>query len=137
MLYESEEYFNSLIIKDVNIKYEVDLKEIIFQFALETLKFLMMLPYKRELDVFRNQLSKSATSIGANFEEAQSTSYKEFVQKMRIALREANESRYWLKLLKELKIGDLDKLVYLQNEGEKISRILGSIVSKAHKKLNS
>ncbi len=63
MLYDSEENKDTLIIKDVLSKYEVDLKEMIFQFALETLKFLMMLPYKRELDVFRNQLSKSATSI--------------------------------------------------------------------------
>jgi len=70
------------IIKDVKGKYEVDLKEKIFQFAVTCMQFLMSLPYKREIDLIRHQLSRSATSIGANFEEAQSMTYREFIQKI-------------------------------------------------------
>ena len=87
----------------------------------------MKLPHHRELDVIRYQLSKSSTSIGANFEEAQSTTMKEFVQKLRIALREANESKYWLKIVKELNIGDSEKLNLLLNEVHEISLMLGKI----------
>jgi len=49
-------------------------------------------PYKKEYNVLRYQLLRSATSIGANYEESQSTTFTEFIQKLRIALREANES---------------------------------------------
>ena len=70
-------------------------------------------------------------------EEAQSTTYKEFIQKLRISLREANESKYWLKVIKELKITDEKELNTLINEVVEISKILGSIVSKADKKVNT
>jgi four helix bundle protein len=121
-------------VKEYEGKYKVDVREKIYEFALNCLKFLMKLPYKREIDIIRNQLAKSATSIGANFEEAQSTTYKEFVQKLRISLREANESKYWLRLLRGLEIGDLQTLEILENEISQISKILGAIVSRSHKK---
>ena len=77
------------------------------------------------------------TSIGANFEEAQSTTYKEFAQKLRIALREANETKYWLRLIKELKIVNPTRIDDLLNEIDEISKILGSIVSKVDKKIQN
>ena len=96
----------------------------------------MKLPSKREIDVIRYQLSKSATSVGANYEEAQSSSEKEFVQKLRIALREANESKYWYKIIDELDLVNTQEVRALINESNEISLILGSIVSKLHKKLS-
>ena len=45
-------------------------KDRLFKFAVDTIKFLMALPNRREFDVFRNQLSKAATSMGANYEES-------------------------------------------------------------------
>ena len=83
-------------------KYQVDLGKRLLNFSVKIFELLKLIPYKKEFDVFRYQLSKSSTSIGANFEEAQSTTYKEFAQKLRIALREANETKYWLRLIKEL-----------------------------------
>jgi four helix bundle protein len=70
----------------------------------------MKLPHRRELGVIRYQLSKSACSIGANYEEAQSSSEKEFVQKLKIALREANELKYWYKIIERLEIIKTDDL---------------------------
>ena len=62
---------------------------------------ISLIPYKREYDVFRNQLSKSVTSIGANYQESQAASYAEFRQRIQICLRESRETVYWIKLLKE------------------------------------
>ena len=118
-------------------KYQIDLNKRLLNFSVNTIKFLQTLPYKKEYDVFRYQLSKSATSIGANFEEAQSTTYKEFIQKLRIALRESNETKYWFKVINELKISNKTQLKYLQKEIDEISRILGSIVSKADKTIRN
>lgn len=54
-----------------------------------------------ELNVIKYQLTKSATSIGANYEEAQAGSSKlDFTNKVRISLREMRESNYWLRILK-------------------------------------
>ena len=117
-------------------KYKVDLDKRLLKFSVNTIRFLQTLPYKKEFEVFRYQLSKSATSVGANFEEAQSTTYKEFIQKLRISLREANESKYWLRVIKELNISNAQKTDELLKEVDEISKILGSIVSKADKKLN-
>ena len=64
----------SSIVKEVEKKYATDLRQRLLTYAVDTLKLLMSLPKKRELDVIRYQLSKSATSIGANYEEAQSSS---------------------------------------------------------------
>ena len=116
--------------------YKVDLDKRLLLFSVNIIKFLQTLPYKKEFEVFRYQLSKSATSVGANFEEAQSTTYKEFIQKLRISLREANESKYWLRVIKELNISNAQKTDELLKEVDEISKILGSIVSKADKKLN-
>ncbi len=54
-----------------------------------------------------DQLARAGTSVGANIHEAQyAQSRKDFISKMEIALKEANETSYWLKLLHETKITD-------------------------------
>ncbi|WP_460268930.1 four helix bundle protein [Clostridium tertium] len=70
-----------------------------FNFGLKIIKLYMKLRSKNEFTL-SNQLVKSATSIGANITEAQyAQSRKDFINKMGIALKEANETEYWLKLL--------------------------------------
>ena len=125
------------IVKDQSHQYNIDLRERLLNFAVATLKSMRNIPNQRELDVIKYQLSKSATSIGANYEEAQASSYKEFGYKTRIALREANETKYWLKILDRLDIGENQLREKLLQEIDEISRILGSIVSKVNKKLKS
>ena len=100
---------------------------------MDVLNFLKTLPYRKEYDVIRYQLSKAATSIGANYEESQSATYKEFINKNRIALREAKESIYWLKIIQRLHIGNKEDLKNLISECKEISNIFGAIVSKAVK----
>ena len=70
-----------------------------FDFGLDIVKLYLRLKNEKEY-ILSNQLVRSATSIGANITEAQySPSKKDFINKMNIALKEANESEYWLKLL--------------------------------------
>jgi len=78
-----------------------DLCERLFEFAVAVIEFLKTLPYSPENKTIRTQLSKSACSSGANYEEAQSGSSKaDFTNKVRISLREMRESNYWLRIIK-------------------------------------
>ena len=84
--------------------------------------------------MIKYQLSKSATSIGANYEESQTATYNEFIQRIRISLREANETIYWLKIIDALNLGSTENRIKLINEADQIGKILGSIVSKANQR---
>ena len=78
-----------------------DLEDRLFNFAIRTIKFLRTLPAASEYNVIKYQLTKSATSSGANYEEAQAGSSKaDFINKVRIALREMRESNYWFRIIK-------------------------------------
>ena len=81
-----------------------------------------------------NQLTKSSTSSGANYEEAQAGSSKQdFTNKVNIALKEMRESNYWLRILKEAQLVKSDDLQLLIDESEELKKILGKIVSKSKK----
>ena len=74
-----------------------------FGFGVNTLKFLRKLPDNYIERVAKGQLARSSTSIGANYEEAQgAVSKKDFTHKIGICFKEARESVYWLRILKEL-----------------------------------
>lgn len=82
---------------------ENDLLDRTFKFGVDCIKFLRTLPNNQELHVIKHQLIKSSTSIGANYEEAQAGFSKaDFKNKVRISLREARESNYWLRIVKAL-----------------------------------
>ena len=122
-----------LQVKDTSGNYPVDLKQRLLDFAVHSLKFIATLPNKKEYDVIKFQLSKSATSIGANYEESQTSTYNEFLHKVKIALREANESTYWFKIINELNISDTNQNHTLLSESQEIAKILGSIAVKVDK----
>lgn len=105
-----------------------------FQFALMTIKLVKILQKNREY-VFADQLLRSSTSIGANVSEAGAgQSKRDFIAKMSIASKEARETRYWLRLIKEGEIVNTDLSVYL-NEIEQLIKILTKIVKTSQ--LNS
>jgi four helix bundle protein len=109
-----------------------DLCDRLFEFAVRVIEFLKTLPYSPENKTIRTQLSKSACSSGANYEESQGGSSKaDFSNKVRISLREMRESNYWLRIIKrtvtEINISQLD---YLIKESAELKSILGSIVQK-------
>jgi len=68
-------------------------------FAVEIIALVKDLKLKKE-NIIANQIGRSGTSIGANIHEAQYAHGKaDFISKMQIALKEANETGYWLELL--------------------------------------
>jgi four helix bundle protein len=109
-----------------------DLSERLFEFAVQVIGFIKTLPYNIENKVIREQLVKSSTSAGANYEEAQGGSSKaDFTNKVRISLREMRESHYWLRIIKR-SVGEIDqtRLDYLLRESFELKSILGAIVQK-------
>lgn len=74
-----------------------------FEFALMIIEYAEQLEQHRKFQL-SNQLLKSGTSIGANVREAQNAESKsDFIHKMKIAAKEADETEYWLLLCKEAK----------------------------------
>ena len=73
-----------------------------FAFSVRTVNLYRYLSEQKKEYVISKQIYKSGTSIGANIAEAQrAQSTADFVAKMKIALKEANETQYWLQLLHE------------------------------------
>jgi four helix bundle protein len=106
----------------------------LFIFAVRVIKYCRLLPKSKEYDVIKNQLIKSSTSSGANYEEAQGASSKaDFFNKINISMKEMRETNYWLRILIEIKHLD-EELNYLLKESLELKNILGSISSKSIKR---
>ena len=110
---------------------DVDLAERLFQFAIHVTKFLRNLPDEPEFNNMRYQLSKSSTSAGANYEEAQAAfSKQDFLHKIDISLKEMRESNYWLRLIEAALVLKQDlnsELNLLIKESAELKNILGKI----------
>ena len=114
---------------------ENDLLKRTFNFGIACLKFLRKLESNPENNLIRFQLGKSCTSVGANYEESQAGSSKaDFINKVKIALREARETNYWLRILKELNDNNDESLELLIKESQELKNILGAIVVKSNNK---
>ena len=78
---------------------ESKLRELSMEFSVEIIELVKYLKSIKE-SIISNQIGRSGTSIGANIHEAQyAQGKKDFVSKLEIALKEANETGYWLELL--------------------------------------
>lgn len=113
-----------------------DITRITFDFALRIIKLCQYLnkSYVMENNILAKQLLRSATSIGANVEEAQAgQSRPDFISKMTIALKEARETNYWLRLLEASEILPKEKLVELLKESEELKKIIGAIIVSSKK----
>jgi four helix bundle protein len=114
---------------------ENDLLKRTFNFGISCLKFLRKLESNPENNFIRFQLGKSCTSVGANYEESQAGSSKaDFTNKVKIALREARETNYGLRILKELNDNNDKSLELLIKESQELKNILGAIVLKSNNK---
>jgi four helix bundle protein len=77
---------------------------------------------------------KAGTSVGANIEEAQAGQSKaDFISKTAIALKEARETHYWLRLLVASQVSPEARISGLRTEAEELMRIIGAIVVSAKK----
>ena len=99
-----------------------------YAFALQIIVLYRKLCKSNEF-VLSKQLLRAGTSIGANVEEAQAgQSRADFISKMSIASKEARETNYWLRLLRDSKILDEADVKWLLSESDAIINILTSIV---------
>jgi four helix bundle protein len=102
------------------------------RFALRIIHLASKLPKNQVARVIGGQLLRSGTSIGANFREAsRSATKKHFTSTMVIALREAEETLYWLELLVESNTVKPELLVDLRSECSQLVAILAASVKKA------
>lgn len=100
-----------------------EFKRRVVSFSLEIIQLLKSLPKDYIFETLGKQLLRSATSIGANVVEAKAApSKKDFANFFSIALKSANETRYWLYLLKQT-IND-SKIDALDKEVEELAKIL-------------
>jgi len=116
-------------IQNHNSKGKTDLKQRCYGFSLKTIKFIETLPDTRLYWTLTNQLLRSATSIGANIIEAKSASSKrDFIKFFEIALKSANETTYWLGLLKDALCIDDAQIEDLIRENEELSKMIAASV---------
>jgi len=106
-----------------------------FEFALKIIEFCELLEEEKKYVIGR-QLLKSGTAIGANVREAQSAeSLMDFIHKMKIAAKEANETEYWLLLCTYAKTYPNPDGLFEKNK--ELIKLLTYIISKSKSKLNS
>jgi len=104
-------------------------KEKSYDFALRVIKAYKFLSEKQREFVLSKQMLRSGTAIGALVREAeQAQSRADFIHKMNIALKEANETEYWLMLLKDSDYIDENSFESIHNDCSELLKMLISIV---------
>jgi len=116
-------------VQNQNSKPKTDLKRRAYKYSIGMIEFLDTLPKDTSSQVIAKQLLRSATSIGANIVEAKGASSKrDFTNFFSHSLKSANESLYWLGLLRDAKKIESTRLEYLLNETKELANILGSSI---------
>lgn len=97
-------------------------------FSITIIKLSCSLPNTPESRVIRNQITKSGTSIGANYREAnRARSKADFSNKISIAESEASETVYWLEIIEELEWAENQTLQNTIKEANELLAIFTSI----------
>jgi four helix bundle protein len=121
----------------MDIKKPNIIKEKTYKFALDIINIYKQMIKQNEF-ILSKQLVRSGTSIGANTEEATAAqSRKDFISKMSISSKEARETNYWLRLLRDSQLCEGIDYTDLIKELEEIIKILTSIVKTTSQKDNS
>lgn len=105
-----------------------------YEFALGIIFLYQHLTKEKKEFILSKQLLRSATSIGANAEEAAAgISKKDFIAKFQISYKEARETHYWLRLLRDSKILTTEETGQHLEKCEEIIRILNAILQSSKK----
>ncbi|PLX27768.1 four helix bundle protein [Candidatus Parcubacteria bacterium] len=108
-----------------------------FDFSVRIVKGYKYLTTKKREFVLSKQLLRSGTSIGANIEEAiGGQSRKDFISKFSIAYKEARESKYWIRLLREVNYLTEEQAESLLDDCDEICKIISSILISSKNKDN-
>ena len=111
---------------------EGDLKRRTKQFSLRVIKLVEMLPNTSTARTIGNQLLRSGMSVGANYRAAcRGKSKADFIAKAGISLKEADECLYWMELLQEAGIFQVDRLKDLMKEADELVAIFTASIKTA------
>jgi len=100
-----------------------------FQYSKDVVLFVAETKFEKVFHSIFDQLVRSATSIGANLVEAKAgASKKDFLKFYIIALKSANETKYWLCLIRDSIQCDKSKISHLLQEADELSKIIASII---------
>jgi len=116
--------------KNDNSKFKINLKKRTYLYALNIVRLIDSLDKKDfSVQIIGKQLLRSATSVGANIIEAQAGSSKrDFTKFFQYSLKSANESKFWLGLLRDSHKGDGEKTKNLLQETIELSNIIASSI---------
>lgn len=108
-----------------------EIKKRCYQFSLEVIKFIRAVKYERIYFSIFKQLLRSGTSIGANIVEAAAgSSKKDVVNFYHIALKSANETKYWLCLVRDTQPCEATEIKKLLDEAGELAKIIASSIIK-------
>lgn len=109
-----------------------------YGFALRIIKLYKYIVQEKKEFVLSKQLLKSGTSIGANSEEAiGGQSEKDFLSKISISHKEARETHYWIRLLKDSGYIETNLTTTILNDCEELLKLLGSIQKTMKNKIRN
>jgi len=110
-----------------NSKFKIEFNKRLIRFSLEIINVCQEIRQDRNLGTIADQLIRSATSIGANVIEAKASSSKlDYLKFFQIALKSANETKYWLILVRESTPKLRNQTNQLLKELDEIAKIIGA-----------
>ncbi|MGB1252610.1 MAG: four helix bundle protein [Candidatus Promineifilaceae bacterium] len=112
-----------------------DLEDRLLEFAVRVIKICESLPRKPAATHIRGQLLRSGTSPAPNYAEARSAeSQKDFVHKLKVVLKELNESRVWIKMILKAELMPEKRMVLILDETEQLCRIISKSIKTSQRK---
>ena len=122
-------------IKMKNYNKRIDISERFLDFGVNIIGVVSKLNNNQVSNHITNQLMRSATSAGANYEEAcGAESKKDFIHKMQLVLKELRETLFWLKLLKKSKLISTKNIEEVLIEADELVKIIAKSLITAKKK---
>ena len=113
-----------------NREFAIELESRTKKFSVNIIRFAFSMPKSVEYNIIKNQLIKSATSIGANYREAnRARSKADFIGRLKISQAEASETLYWLEILSEI-LQEKYKLDLLLNESNELLALFTAIINR-------
>ena len=130
-MYPKTENTDIIKLKDGEVMSNDKLAEQSMDFAVQIINLVKQLKERRE-SIISNQIGRSGTSIGANIREAKyAHGTADFISKMQIALKEANETGYWLELLYRTDYISSEQHVFLEGKCKSLRAMLVSSINTA------
>lgn len=113
----------------------VDICERTYAFALKVMDVVEQVQVSRSGNVVAKQLARAGTSVGANVEESRTAeSTPDFIHKLSICLKEARETRYWLRIVRDKGMVSDGLVRPVIDESEQLANILASSIITAKRR---